>query len=525
MKFKRLAATILSLALITSAFAGCAGNSANVPSSTPDPTSKTEGVAKKDPVEITIAFWDVETAFAGGKDDKLLQQIQTETNTIITPVNITWDDYQQKIQLWASSNQLPDVFAIDVVGTSFYHNWTQQNVVQPLPEDLTKWPTLQKYMEIPDVKALKKSDGKFYVIPRVTWKDVKMSATERKILYRWDLAQAVGITKEPESYDEYRVMLLAIIKADPEAKKIGGMTATQTKQMDSFFMPYSVPLGMGDGSGSDFKWVKKDGKLVPAYFAGDLQATLQLSRDMYKEGTIEADIALAKTQLSEDKFLQGKSAAILGNFMSEKMAKKWNAVYPDKDYKDCIKILKPLKGKDGTATIPVFKNYWSESYIATKDIAKQEAILSLYEYFLKNEMLVRAGYEGEDFTMKDGIVQPTPGVEIDKKYPITKLSTMVQFANWVNLDLAGDPAVDVYRQMDIDFWNHIDKEITLPEYNPMYTNISTPTKDSFIIKPADDLIEVMTGKNPVDKMYNDLMSKYEKNGLSKMIEEVNAAAK
>lgn len=35
----------------------------------------------------------------------------------------------------------------------------------------------------------------------------------------------------------------------------------------------------------------------------------------------------------------------------------------------------------------------------------------------------------------------------------------------------------------------------------------------------------MTSDESIDKMYDDLMEKYEKDGLSKMIEEVNAAIK
>ena len=58
-----------------------------------------------------------------------------------------------------------------------------------------------------------------------------------------------------------------------------------------------------------------------------------------------------------------------------------------------------------------------------------------------------------------------------------------------------------------------------------YTYLSTPLKDKFVIKPAEDLLNIMMGSEPVEKMYQDLLDKYEQQGLSKMIEEVNAVAK
>lgn len=535
MKAKRILPVLLSAALMAGALAGCngggntpapssstGGDTSSAPaSSTPAESTPTEE-PQGDPTEISVAFWDVETALSGGDSDRILQFIQEGANVKLTPVNTTWDDYRQKIQLWASSNQLPDVFSIDVVGSSFYYNWTEQGVVMPLPDDLSAYPTLKTYLSTPDIEALRKDDGKLYVIPRTTWEDIKQGATERKCYYRWDLAQQVGVTKEPETYDEFRDMIKKIIAADPEGKAIAGMTTSVTQVLDSFFMPYAVPLGMGDGSGSDFKWIEKDGKQVPAYFAGDLQAVFQLARDMYQEGSIEPDIALAKNQLSRDKFAQGKSAAIYLNSTAEAMAREWNQTNPDKKFEDCVKILGPLDSKTGTKTCPVFKTYWSESYIANTASDKADAILNLYNFLLENDKTVRFGFEGEDWKEENGaIIRMTD--KLNEKYPATGLGSLAQYANWYNLVLTGNEAVDVYYQMDIDYWNTVNSECTLPDYNPRYTNISTPTKNEFVIKPAEDLLVVMTGTEPVEKMYNDLMASYEKAGLEKMIEEVNAA--
>lgn len=520
---KRKLVVLLTAVLIFASFAY--GVLKKEQSKTSDDSSGTQ--KKQDPVEISIAYWDIETALANGENDKMLKKVQDDLNIKLDPMNTTWDDYKQKIQLWATSSQLPDLFAIDVVGSSFYYKWIDEEVVKPLPNDLSKYPLLEEYLKTPDVAALK-VNNKFYTIPRRTWPDVKMSGTERGIVYRWDLAQKAGITKEPETYDELRAMILAIIKNNTEGKNIAGLTAVQTQLIDGVLFPYSLPLAMSDGSGNDYKWVKKDGKYVPAYFAGDALATFQLARDMYKEGTIEKDIALTKSQQAYDKFVQGQSAGIIMNTQAFNietyLGRPWAKVYPDKPFHECVKLCYPLKAKDGNTYGAVFKTYWSESYISTDDPVKMDAILRMADYYLKkeNKDMLRNGFEGEDYTVSgDGIFVRKEGVVLLEKYPFSNTSGLFEFDNTYNvLNLTGNEEYDKYVSMVMAYYDKV-KKTTLPEYNPAHTNISTPLKNAFVIKPAEDLLTIMTGKDPVEKMYKDLMDNYERKGLSKMIDEVN----
>ena len=64
----------------------------------------------------------------------------------------------------------------------------------------------------------------------------------------------------------------------------------------------------------------------------------------------------------------------------------------------------------------------------------------------------------------------------------------------------------------------------LPEYYDAIMFLSTPLKDNFVYNSDDDLMQIMMGTEPVDKMVDDLMANYESKGLSDMIAEVNAAA-
>src|SRR4029453_16400938 len=281
-RFKKAGVILACLSLFAGLLAACSSNGNEKPSESAATEAGNSGTAGEDnpykePMEISIAFWDVEAEVAKIDKDPIMQDILKKFNIKIKPVNTTWDDYAQKIQMWAASGQLPDVFAIDAVGTQYQRKWVDQGVVAALP-DLTPYPNLAKYFEAPDIKGLA-VDGKQYTIPRRMFPSVDWSALDRLVYYRWDLAQKAGITKEPETWDEFKAMLDAIVKADPEGKKITGLTAAQVKMIGGLFWLYGNPVATSDGSGADFKWIKEDGKFIPAVFSKNALPAIQNMKD------------------------------------------------------------------------------------------------------------------------------------------------------------------------------------------------------------------------------------------------------
>ena len=499
-------------------------------------TQQASGGAKEGkagaPMEISIAHWDVEKGLSKGKDDKILATLEEKFNVKFVPMNISWDDYSQKIQLWAASGSLPDIFSTDSIGTAYYHDWITQGVVKALPEDLSAYPNLVSYLDADDIEALK-IEGQLYCIPRKTYPDNYWNAIDRVVFYRWDLAQAAGVAKEPETWEEFQDMVKKIIASDPEGKNIGGLTSTLPSFLDGFLFTYSLPAAMSDGSGSDYKWVKKDGQYIPAYFAGDALATFKLAREMYTSGVIEKDVALAKVQQSQDKFLQGQSAAILqaggSNRLYDYAGKHWEEVYPGKDILQDVKMLKLLPSTDGNKYFPVFRTSWSESYISSRvSDEKLAKILDIYDYIASEEgmNLINYGFEGEDYDIVDGDIILKDPEGLENKYNFTKsLNTLLQWGRAEWNDHLPTPIPDAYVDMNIQRYNEAKTEGLLPEFDMRYTYLSTPLKDKFIIKPAEDLLNIMMGTEPVEKMYEDLLKKYDQQGLSAMIEEVNAVAK
>ncbi|MFB9327806.1 extracellular solute-binding protein [Paenibacillus aurantiacus] len=535
--FKKFGITLACMTLFAGSLAACSGNGNEKPAENASPEAANSGAngeenPYKDPMEISVAFWDVESELAKLEKDPIAQEVLNKFNLKIKPVNTTWDDYAQKIQMWAASGQLPDVFAIDALGTQYQRKWIEQGVVAPLP-DLANYPNLAEYFKAPDIEGLA-VDGKHYTIPRRMFPTVDWSALDRVVMYRWDLAQAAGITKEPETWDEFKTMLDAIVKADPEGKQITGLTSAQVKMIGGFFWLYGNPVATSDGSGADFKWIKEDGKFIPAVFSKNAVPALQNMKDMYDKKLIDPDIALTSPEIASDKFASGKSAAMIsgGGFikMFEIYNKRWSNSYPDKDMTQSVKVLKPLVGPDGQRSHAIFKTYWSESYFnADIDPKKMERILALYDYVLSPEgkTLLTYGKEGVDYKVegdKKVMLDSTPIID---KYPVTGfLKNLVAYETADTYDM-NNPTIahEGIRQEAVNYVDWLLKNTKVPDYDIRLTYMSTPTKDSFTIFDHDDLLNVMLSKEPADQTWQKIVDGYKNKGLDKMIEEVNAKAK
>lgn len=540
--FKRFTMIAMSLALILTLLAACGSNANTVNENKGDTgeapkesavTTPSDEDPFKEHMEISVAFWDIEAESAKFGQDKIFQDILKKFNISIKPVNTTWDDYGQKIQMWAASGQLPDIFAIDAVGTQYQRKWVEQGVVKALP-DLSKYANLAKYFEAPDIKGLS-VDGKQYMVPRRMFPSVDWSILDRPVYYRWDLAQKAGITKEPETWEEFQAMLKAIVDQDPEGTKTTGLTASTVKMIGGLFWLYGNSAATSDGSGGDFKWIKEDGKFVPAVFSSKALPALQNMRDMYTNKLIDPDIALTKPDLAYDKFVSGKAAALLagGGFINLDGAiyeKRWKNARPNEDFTSSVKVLKPLIGPDGERSHAVFKTYWSESYFSGKiDEKKLDRILSLYDYILSPEGkdLLNYGIKDVDYKLEDGKIVMLEQQSLNEKYPakgFLKQLVAYETADSYNMDSPAIANKDI-RQEAVNYIDWSLKNSKVPDYDIRLTYMSTPTKDKFSVLDHDDLLKLMLSKDPVDKVWDGILKDYKAKGLDKMIEEVNAKAK
>ena len=477
-------------------------------------------------LDVTTAFWNIEADLneAAELKDPAQKIMQTKTGVRIVAQNITWEDDAAKIKLWAASDSLPDMFAGDFVGKPFFYDWIDQGIIRALPDDLSAYPHLQKYLASVDADATRQN-GKLYIIPRKIQIDTQHGVLHTNICYRWDLAQKAGVTKEPETWDEFRDMIKKIIAADPEGKKIAGMTTQLTRVLSRHLMTYGCP--------AENKWVKKDGKWVPGYFAGDIEASFQLARDMYREGTIEKDIALAKQNIAVQKFLKGENAAMsfaLGGPIGlyQNIGKDYDKLYPGRTFTDDIRMLKVMPAKDGNRYFYLSNDAWSETYFSSHvDDAKMARILKLFDYVLSPEgqIAVNWGIEGVDWKKEDGkmIALHAVGEEVTRPYA----NIFQSFVQWIDAATQKPPSTFPigYSILQEQTYENARDTGTVPAFDDRVLYLSTPLKNTFVWDSNEDMLSVMIGTDPVHKMTDELRAKYESKGLSAMIDEVTAKVK
>ena len=125
MKVKRVVCLLLGAILIASMLAACGGNTvdsntpgimlAAVRQAVPSRTILHKELRMQIPIEITVGFWDVEAGLSGGDSDKMLRTLEEKVGVKLIPQDMSAADYHDKVQLWAATNQLPDIFCGDLL--------------------------------------------------------------------------------------------------------------------------------------------------------------------------------------------------------------------------------------------------------------------------------------------------------------------------------------------------------------------------------------------------------------------------
>lgn len=544
---KKIVALLMVATMVFSVLAGCGTSKENSPATSAAATAPATVEATStapapdplaDPMEISFAMWDIGQAIVDGQPDAVREQLYKDLNITIKPVNVTWDDYMQKIQVWAASAQLPDIFAVDVVGTQNYKNWIDQGIVQSLPDDLSAYPDLQKRMNGSGMEIYKypvnDPNGKFYAIPRISSFSADEWATNNGIMLRKDWMANVGITKEPENMDEFITLMKAFVENDPDKnnkKDTIGLTCYNADWLTWFFAAYEP--GMIGGAGNWVRDTENPGKWIPAFMTKNALEGMKALKKLYDAGGLDKDFAALKGEEGEDKFASSKAGAYAHDvtpatlkYLGEKYVKN----YPDKKYEDAITILKPFKNvNDGQYYRMIANPAWSETYVnATVDAKKVDRIMRLFDYVIgdKGYNLIHFGIEGTDWKKEGDKVVLTPQkdaagaiIPITTIYPFTKAGFI---AEWSGTHQFTNPsATPELQKMSKDLNDWLMANAKAQPIDLRLPLFDVPDKDKATVKFGEIAIKSIMSKD-IDKTFNDMVSEFRANGYDKLIDEVNA---
>jgi putative aldouronate transport system substrate-binding protein len=501
--------------------------------------AKTGGTASakapKDHMEISFAMWGIGEALADGAKDPIRDTVYQKLNITIKPMNTTWDDYTQKIQVWAASGQLPDIFAIDAIGTANYKKWIDEGIVRALPADLTPYPQMAKLMSSPGFDMYKypmgDPKGKIYAIPRLNHRSIDDWSTDTGVHLRKDWMQNVGVTAEPTTMDELISLMKAFVEKDPDKngkKDTIGLTMYSASWLTWFFLAYEPGIQSGG-------WVRdanNPGKWIPAFMTKGTLEGMKALKKLYDAGGMDRDFATLKAEAGRDKFAAGRAGAYVHDVTPSTMdyvAMQFEKNFPDKKYQDVVTILKPFKNADGNYYRNIANPAWSETYLNAKvDDKKAARIIQMFEYFMGDEgwNLLHLGIEGKDYKVESGKIVRTPQKDsAGKEIAMTTLYPFLLMnyaAEWSGTHQFTTPAFTPALQKmssDLNDWLQANAK---PVPTDLRINLlDVPDKDKAVENIGDDIIKCVLSKD-VEKTWNEIVKGYRANGYDKLIDEINA---
>jgi putative aldouronate transport system substrate-binding protein len=392
--------SVLSLLLIFGLLVGCSGTKNN------GADGGSEGVEEsKEPAKFSIVFSGrgqyIEKLMDINKDPYVLE-MEKLSGTDLDIELILEKDFDQKMTLMMSSGDIPDVVRAKGIYAKTLAGGVQAGVFMELDELLAKYgPTLMN--KIPqEAWDRVKYKGKIMGIP--AWKSIPNSLAT---YIRKDFLDKAGVTKLPQTVDEYLDMLRAFKKAGVEYPMLA---QDKFSLSDQFFAAYDVLP-------TQYEYI--DGQVVPKFFKADaMMQALNVYKTLLDEGLISKEFTtnngnnLANNVYSNKHgmFMLGASAL---NAVNAKLLNLNGAG-------EFIQALAPT-GPDGKGGPAVGSPIESVMLINSKvSKEKAEQIIKFFEWMVseEGERFFTYGIEGKDYTIENGKVNytlPTDPEELDRQ--------------------------------------------------------------------------------------------------------------
>ncbi|MDG0809967.1 type 2 periplasmic-binding domain-containing protein [Cohnella rhizosphaerae] len=524
---KRAVAVILLVTMLAALMAACSGKNENGGASASGSAgAKGSESAKPSATAEPPVTLDWLAYNSYGQPDANAPLVQMVEKKFNAKFNVWYVDNQKwvdQLNVKFAAGEMPDVLQIREQIPKYVDN----GILAPIPEEKirelapTYAATIDKYD--PNLWNAVKYDGKIYGLPSINLAGDYPTV----VLWRQDWLDNVGITKIPETLDEFEAALLKFRNDDPDkdGKK-------DTYGLSSFAIPFV--MGAFGYPGNNASYVMKDGKITFAAIQPEMKDALTVLNKWYKEELIDPEFVTGENTggyWADSQALYNGRIGLTGNGMFY----QWrNELFGGEDqgggqYQNFIKAQPGGKltfgkppvgpsGKSGTLQWGVNSTAVGITNKAAEDPRKLETLLKMlettftdYDYY----MTVLRGNEGEDWKKVDDsgkvliLNQSTSVADFSKKG--------VQVFNIMN-----NPDFD--KKADADLYKFADSKKTTG-----YPPVIAPAVDSYA-KYAGDLyklatetyIKIILGEQPVSS-FDAFVAKFKANGGDEIEKDVNEA--
>lgn len=529
----------LAALLAVTAMAGCGGgnNSSNTSggSASSGTTDGGSGAGGHDPIVIRLsaaANFEFDPA-----SDEMAKMIQDKFN--ITFENVGYEGDVEKMMLDAQSGEMADIVYTEPLYDLYsFATFIDQGFFRDLPNEIiAKYPNVNKQLSDSDVcKAIVEQYGANYILPKPDSLDPSYYVAERKgIFYRKDWLANVGITEEPKTYEDFYNMCKAFTLNDPDGN---GKNDTYGLTSDGFgnFRYFLASTGH-----SNMNWVKgEDGTWTHGALMEDNIEPLEWFRKMYAEGYIDPELGNTDYTQAMQKFASETFGAVNRNadadWLKNVIVDQFYAANSDK-YENPFDVI----GVIGVLALDDQRDPGIDKYIdamcatqvaSTCDDATLERYLEFHEWLLSDEgRLMQLGLEGKDW-QKDGekisMITGEDGLmpDVSSKY---KSLPVVCMPSW-GFDLRSNPNIQSFTIFN-DEIKALDEQLRNAR-NPYAVASDMRVKmlsdqallDANSFKFSVEYGNIVMGTEPVEAMFQDMVSRAMASGFTEAIEYVNKVA-
>lgn len=356
--------------------------------------------------DISIGYWNIENMVKANEPDGLTRYIEELFNITIHPMSVTWSNYKERYQILGATNSLPDVFATltlssnDNNDSATFVDMIETGSIRSLPDDLSAFPQLGELLE--SVSYTKYKDQHFYAIPRVSFLDPVLGATDAAMLVRRDWMNNLGIS-DPGSFQEFAAMTAAFAGDDPDGNGKNDTIGYNVNNLSA--LGKWTMLGIAPEC-NVYSWVEENGRYVPSWTTEDFKKVVSSYRTLYESGGLDPEFYTKTPSTVEEDFAAGRLGALEYKSSTDSLREIkeiWDAVN-DKPFSECVDVLPVPPAADGIRYSNSSSIFWSESYISSSvDDKKAQRILAIFEFLLSEEgqMLCHYGLEGVDYRKRE----------------------------------------------------------------------------------------------------------------------------
>ncbi|WP_223069783.1 extracellular solute-binding protein [Paenibacillus caui] len=502
MRTRKLAVSLLLVTLLVSLLGGCGGGGKSTEG------NGQEASASAGPIKLEVSQISWGTNLPA--DDFIKQKLDSELGISLTQTLVgDQADYENKINVRAASNNLPDLFM--VTGKPHLQKLAESGSLLDLTSYLNKMPDYTKYAGDDVLKKGIVSD-KQYALPKAGQSVAYTYWIRKDWLDNLKLAP-------PATVDELLSAAKAFTENDPDQNGKNdtfGLTGNNFQTFDPIFGAYGV-TNIYDGSQLSLK----DGKVVVSLYEPKMKDALAAIKKFVDAGVVDPEVVSNKGTMAKDKAFQGKVGIInidWAQMVKDDQVAVWKGANPKAEWIQ----LAPPKGPDGTQNansinIGASGGLWAIPKRLEKEPAKLNKILELINYTATPEggRLVQFGLQDVHHTLDGDQVTITDKGKAEGGY-----TWLYQFAGRQETEYLKTKFTA--QAKSIEFEAGLPRIETLDGFVQSPQGYNAADAGRFI---EEEMIKFVYGKNSLDK-YDQFISMLEstfnyKNYVDSAVEQLN----